>query len=128
MFYLASNTRPDLSFAVHKCVRFTHNTKESCETDVKRICRYLQGIKDNGLVFNTSKKMMVDFYADTDFVGLWGHENLQDSICVRIGTGFVVIFPILLYCGCQKYRQSLIFIKYIMSMCPCLILLERCVP
>ena len=28
IFYLASNTRPDISFAVHECYRFTHNTKE----------------------------------------------------------------------------------------------------
>ena len=41
MFYLASNTRPDISFAVHQCAWFTHKTKVSHETDVKRICRYL---------------------------------------------------------------------------------------
>ena len=41
MLYLASNTIPDISFAVHKCARFTHNTKASHETAVKRICWYL---------------------------------------------------------------------------------------
>ena len=50
MLYLASNTRPDISFAVNRCARFTHNSKASHETAVKRICRYLQGTKDNGLV------------------------------------------------------------------------------
>ena len=61
MLYLASNTRPDIYFAVHKCARFTHNTNASHKTAVKRICRYLQGNKDNVLVFNSSKKLMVDF-------------------------------------------------------------------
>ena len=42
---------------------------------MKRICSYLQGTKDNGLVFNSSKKMVVDSYADADFAGLWGHED-----------------------------------------------------
>ena len=41
MLYMASNTRPDISFAVHQCARFTHNTKVSHETSVKRIFRYL---------------------------------------------------------------------------------------
>ena len=37
MLYLASNTRPDISFSVHQCARFTHNTKVSHDTAVKRI-------------------------------------------------------------------------------------------
>ena len=61
ILYLVSNTIPDISFAVHQCFQFTHNTKISQETAVKRICRYLQVTKDNGLVFNPSKKMVVDF-------------------------------------------------------------------
>ena len=74
MLYLASNTRPDISFAVHHCARFTHKTKASHETAVKRICWYLQGTKYNGLVFNPSNKLVVDFYDDADFAGMCGHE------------------------------------------------------
>ena len=59
---------------------------------MKRICRYLQGAKDNGLVFNTSKKLVVDCYADAYFAGLWGHEYPQDPIFARIRNGFVVTF------------------------------------
>ena len=57
---------------------------------MNRICRYLQGTKGNGLVFNPSKKLVVDYYADVDFAGLWGHEYPQDPICDRSRTGFVV--------------------------------------
>ena len=92
MLYLASNTRPDISFAVHQCARFTHNTKVSHAAAVKRICRYLQGTKDNGLVFNIPKKLVVDCYDDADFAGLWGHENPQNPICARSRTVFVVTF------------------------------------
>ena len=92
MLYLVSNTRPDTSFDDHQCARFTHNTKVSHETAVKRIFRYLQGTKDNGLVFNPSKKLVVDCYADADFAGMWGHEDPQDPICARSRTGFVVTF------------------------------------
>ena len=92
MLYLESNTRPDISFAVHQGFRFTHNTKATRETAVKRICRYLQGTKDNGLVFNPSKKLVLDFYADADFSGLRGNENPQDPVCDKRRTGFVVTF------------------------------------
>ena len=92
MLYLASNTIPDISFAVHQCARFTHNTKVSHETSVKMICRYLQVTNDNGLLFNPYKKLVVDCYADTDYVGLWGHEDPQDHIFARSRTGFVVTF------------------------------------
>ena len=92
MLYLASNTRPDISFAVHQWARFTHNTKVSHKKAVKRICSYLQGTDENGLVFNPSKKLVVDCYADADFAGLWGHEDPQDLICARSRTGFVVTF------------------------------------
>ena len=68
MFYLESNTRPYISFAVHQCAQFTHNTKASHKTAVKRICWYLQGSNDNGLVFILSKKLVVDCYTDADFV------------------------------------------------------------
>ena len=59
---------------------------------MKRICRYLQGSKNNRLVFNPSKKLDVDCYADKDFAELWGHEDPQDPICARSRTGFVVTF------------------------------------
>ena len=45
--------------------------------DVKRICQYLQGTKENGLVFNQSKKLDVDCYADAYFVGLWDMKILK---------------------------------------------------
>ena len=92
MSYLESITRPDKSFDVHQCDRFTHNTKESHKTDVKRICQYLQSNKYNGLVFNTPNILVVNWYNDTDFVGLWGYGKPQDPISDRIRTEFVVTF------------------------------------
>ena len=59
---------------------------------MKRICRYLQGTKENGLLFNPYKKLVVYCYSDQDFAGLWGHENPQDPICARSRTVFVVTF------------------------------------
>ena len=73
---------------------------------MNRICWYIQGTKYNGLVFNPSKKMVVDFYADTDFAGLWVYEDPQDPMCDRSRNGFVVTFaycPLLWVSKIQTY-------------------------
>ena len=59
---------------------------------MKRIFWYLQGTKDNVLVFNPSKKLVVDCYADADFAGLWIHENSQDPVFAKSRTVFVINF------------------------------------
>ena len=92
ILYLASKTRQNISFSVHKCAWFTHNTNASHKTSVKSIYHYLQGTKDNGLLFNPSKKLVVDSYADADFVGLWGYENPQYPIFDTSINIFVVTF------------------------------------
>ena len=92
MLYKASNTRPDITFAVHQCDQFTHKTKASHEMDMNIKCHYLQDTNENILVFNSSKKLVVYCYADANFVGLWGHENNQDPLCARSRTGFWVTF------------------------------------
>ena len=90
MLYLAANSRPDISFAVHQCARFTHNTKASHEEAVLRICQYLKGTINDGMIFKPCKDSTVDCYVDADFAGLWGHEDPLDPICVRSRTGFVI--------------------------------------
>ena len=77
MLYLVSNTRLDNSFDFHQCAWFTHNTKASHETYVKRICRYLQGTKDKGVVLNSPKRMVANFYVDECFLVLWGHDFIS---------------------------------------------------
>ena len=47
MLYLASNTRPYISFAIHQCARFTHDTKVSHKTAVKDISGLLFDAKYN---------------------------------------------------------------------------------
>ena len=83
MLYMSSNTIPYTSFAVQQCTWCTHNTKASHEKAVKRICRYLQGTKDNVLVFNAFKKLVVYCYVDADFARLF---------FARSRNGFVVTF------------------------------------
>ena len=69
ILYLASNKKPDISFAVHKFALFNHNIKESRYTVVKRIFWYLQGTRGGFLAFNLSKIRVVGCYVGADFAG-----------------------------------------------------------
>ena len=123
ILYLESNTRLYISFSVHQCDQFKYNTNVSPVMAVKRICRYIQGTKYNVMVFNPSKKLVVDCYADADFVGLWGHKNPQDPICARIRTGFMATFANCTLLWVSKIHTEIDIYIYILSMWHCLILL-----
>ena len=90
LLYVASNSRPDIAFAVHQCARFTHNLKQLHAVTVKRIIRYLSRTKGKGLVMQPDQEMKLDCYIDADFAGLWGVKDLNDSICVRSHTGYII--------------------------------------
>jgi hypothetical protein len=92
LLYLSGNTRPDITFAVHQCARFSHMPKQSHAVAVKRILRYLKGTKDKGMMFRPSKDFAVDCYVDADFAGLWGIEYDQDPVCVKSRTGYLIMF------------------------------------
>lgn len=92
LLYLSGNTRPDITFAVHQCARFSHMPKQSHAIAVKRILRYLKGTKDKGMLFKPTDDFAVDCYVDADFAGLWGIEYDQDPVCVKSCTGYLINF------------------------------------
>ena len=92
LMYLSANSCPEIGFAVHQCARFSHAPKESHGKAVKRICRYLKGTLDKGLILKPTKELAVDCYVDADFAGLWAVEDNQDPICVKSRTGYVLVF------------------------------------
>jgi hypothetical protein len=53
--YIASNTRPDIAYAVHQASRYSHGTPDSHALAVKRILRYLKGTSDKGIIFKPNK-------------------------------------------------------------------------
>ena len=91
LLYLAGNSRPDIAFAVNQCGRFTHDPKQSHEEAVLRICRYLKGTRDDGLIFQPGSELKVDCYVDADFGGLFGVEDPADPSCAKSRTGYVIM-------------------------------------
>jgi hypothetical protein len=90
MMYLASNSRPDIAFAVHQCARFTHCPKRSHEVALKRIARYLRGTREQGMLIEPDDNLQLNLYADADFAGLWNSESVDDPICVKSRTGYLL--------------------------------------
>jgi len=112
LLYLASNSRPDIAFAVHQCARFSHCPCSTHEIAVKKICRYLlKGRFDQGIIFTpTPDAFDIECYCDSDFVGLFGSEDdSTDPVCCSScsRTGYVIL-PLLDVpsSGCPNYKLT----------------------
>jgi histone deacetylase 1/2 len=90
MMYLASNSRPDIAYAVHSCASFTHCPKRTHEKALKRIARYLKGTKERGMIIRPTADLSMDLFVDADFAGLWSSENPDDSMSVKSRTGYII--------------------------------------
>jgi hypothetical protein len=88
--YLAQNSRPDISFTVHQCARFSKEPKALHEKAGKRIIYYLQCTRDKTLIMKPNKNLSLDAYCDSDFAGVWHQEfaHLRDSCLSH--TGFII--------------------------------------
>lgn len=99
--YLAQNSRPDISYAVHQCARFCTRPTALHEFAVKRIARYLLLTKNKGLILKPSNNITLDMYVDADFAGMWHQEHSALRENVLSQTGYITTF-----CGCPIHWAS----------------------
>jgi hypothetical protein len=99
--FLAQNTRPDISMAVHMCARYVTNPNRIHQDAVKYLCRYLHYTCTRGLILRPSGDNSLNAYVDSDFAGMWSREScqLRDSAVSR--TGYVIM-----YCNCPIHWIS----------------------
>jgi hypothetical protein len=69
--YLAHNSRPDISFAVHQCAQFSKEPKALHKKAVKHIIYYLQCRRDKPLIVKPNKNLSLNAYCDSDFDDVW---------------------------------------------------------
>ena len=79
-----------IQLAVDQCENFTHFTKRSHAMGMNRICRYLTGAIDKGLMYIPDKDMKRNCYIDANFTELWGAEDGQSPLAVKLRTGYVL--------------------------------------
>jgi len=90
LMYLASNSHPEIQYAVHQCARFTHNPHTCHEQTLLCICHYLHGTWNKGLVLKPLTTLTLDCYVNADIAGLWNVEHSDDPVCVKSCTGYVL--------------------------------------
>jgi len=69
LMHLAVATRPDIAFAVGMVSRYMENPGQAHWTAVKRILRYLQGTKDQGITYNNKNEIKLEGFSDADWGG-----------------------------------------------------------
>jgi hypothetical protein len=79
LLYLATNTRPDISFAVSQVARFNHSPRQSHAQAVKMIVRYLHRTQELGTIVKPTGTLELDCYVDADFAGLYRCDPLGSS-------------------------------------------------
>jgi hypothetical protein len=79
LHYLEACTRPDLSYSVYKAARFSANPRITHAEAVARICRYLNGTQDKGLIFHPDPTKGFEVWADADWAGHWHKDTAQDD-------------------------------------------------
>ncbi|XP_056647324.1 uncharacterized protein LOC130451986 [Diorhabda sublineata] len=69
LMYLATTSRPDISYAVSYLSRFLDRVTEETWTAGKRVLRYLQGTKTLGLTYtkHTNSDVILEGYSDADW-------------------------------------------------------------
>jgi hypothetical protein len=76
--YLAQTSRPDISFAVHQCARFSKAPQALHEKAVKRIIYYLQCTRDKPLIMKPNKTFR-SMHTATETSLAFGTNNLHIS-------------------------------------------------
>ncbi len=102
LLYLEKSTRPDISCAVHQCARFCSEPMRSHAEAVKRICRYLLGTQDKGVILRPKGEESFDCWVDASHASEWSSKSAEfDPNTARSRMGYI-----LCYAGCPMMWAS----------------------
>jgi len=88
--FLEKSMRPDISYAVHQCARFSIEPKVTHTEAVLCIGMYLLNTRDKGLIM-APKKHLLDCWVDADFAGNWAKEcDPIDVDNVQSRSGYII--------------------------------------
>ena len=86
LMYLATATRPDISFAVHKLGRYACDPGTVHLAAAKRVLAYLKGTRDLSLQFRRTGSTKLVCYVDSDWAGcLDSSRSTSGLVCLLAG-------------------------------------------
>jgi len=108
--FIAANTRPDLSFAVHQCTKISNQPCCLHKKAVKHIGRYLHLTRHQGIILQPQADHALNAYIDTDFASRWhqAYAHLRDNSLSC--TGYILV-----YCSCPITWTSKLQTKVALS-------------
>jgi hypothetical protein len=99
LMYLGNNTCPEISFAINACAQHSVNPKKPHADAVRRICRYLKGTQEEGLIIEEDPGMVaLDCSVDADYAGNYTATEAEDPESVRSRCGYIIslgVVPVL---------------------------------
>ena len=91
LMYLASNSWPDIAYAVYSCAQFTHCPKRIHEKALKQIGCYLKAMQTHGMIIQLSQDLSLELYVDANFARLWTAKLPDNPISIKSRTSFIIM-------------------------------------
>jgi hypothetical protein len=89
LLYIILGIRVDIAFAIIKLTRFVSNLSKIYFTVVKRVYKYLKGIKDYGITYYKDKSSYISGYCDVDYISDLLNIILTSNYIILLAGGII---------------------------------------
>ncbi len=97
LFFVAGHTCPDITYDFNSAARYMFYPQLVQEHALKQIGHYLEATSDSGSIMKPSEKILkINSFPDANFAGMKGRKGMDDPVCAKSRTGFVIMVA---YCS-----------------------------
>ena len=89
LMYAQECTRPDIAYAIGVLSRYQSNPSIDCLKATKKVMRYLQGAKNNMMMYRHTDNLKVIGCSNTDFAGFMDSRKSTSGYVLMLASGVV---------------------------------------
>ena len=97
LLYIIPGIKVDITFTIIKLTRYTSNPSNIHFTALKRVYKYLKGIKDYGITYYKDNNHFISGHYDADYTG--------DIITAKSINGYLILLVIVLLTRNRNYNR-----------------------